>query len=87
MTIFNTTKAEIRISGRPERVSVFFPYSPIFIEKIKAFEGRRWHPKEKFWSVPYSELRNLLTVFDGEKVEVDASVWLYELEKQYPYHI
>jgi len=63
-----------------ERIVVKFPYNPDYIAKIKSVKGYRWHPKEKYWSIPYSELGSLLSAFDGEKVEIDKSVWLYELK-------
>ncbi len=37
------------ISGR---VIVSFPYDPILVTKVKAIEGRRWHPTGKNWSFP-----------------------------------
>ena len=77
MTIFNTMKPKIRINPYgSERVSVTFPYSPIFIEKIKAIEGRSWHPKKRFWSVPNTPdvLERLLRIFGDEKVYIDPTL-------------
>lgn len=37
------------------RIVVRFPYSPDRVEKIKSIPGRRWHHKEKFWSIPNDE--------------------------------
>jgi len=31
---------------------VRFPYSREAIEKIRQIKGRKWHPEEKFWTVP-----------------------------------
>ena len=67
----------IRISkNSPNGISVSFPYDPIRVEKIKTFEGHRWHPKEKDRSFPYSEaiLEKILSVLDGEKIEIDHSL-------------
>ena len=76
-------KESIKIEkGQGEDIIVRFPYNPDYIAKIKTVKGYRWHPDGKYWSVPYSELVNLLSVFDGEMIETDASVWLYELEKE-----
>ncbi len=72
----------IKIESGKDAVIVKFPYNPDYIAKIKSIKGYRWHPNEKYWSVPYSELKNLLSAFDGEKVKVDLSVWLYELGKE-----
>ena len=71
---------EIRKDG--EWINISFPYNPDYITKIKTIEGYRWHPEEKYWSVPYSELERLISVFDGEKVDIDPSVWLSKLEKE-----
>lgn len=40
-------------------ITVAFKYEPLLVEKVKTIEGRKWHPAEKYWSVPYSELRGL----------------------------
>jgi len=32
--------------------------------------------------IPYSQLKSLLSVFDGNRIEVDLSVWLYDLRKE-----
>lgn len=67
----------IRISkNSPNGILVSFPYDPIRVEKIKTIEGHRWHPKEKYWSFPYSEaiLEKILSVLDGEKIEIDPSL-------------
>ena len=73
---------KIRIERNENSIIVKFPYNPDHIARIKTVKGYRWHPDGKYWSVPYSELESLLSVFDGEKIEMDASIWLYELEKE-----
>lgn len=83
MKVEHTIKDEvIRIEDGKDIVIVKFSYNPDYIAKIKTVKGYRWYPNKRYWSIPYSELKNLLSVFDGEKVEVDASVWLYELKKE-----
>ncbi|WP_216638261.1 hypothetical protein [Candidatus Desulfofervidus auxilii] len=44
-----------------------FSYDPVYIEKVKAIKGYKWHPKEKHWSFPYSALtlEKILSVFNG----------------------
>jgi len=32
--------------------------------------------------IPYSQLKSLLSAFDGNRIEVDPSVWLYDLRKE-----
>lgn len=72
----------IVLTGVGARIQISFPFSPDHIAKIKTLEGYRWHPDEKCWSVPYSELKGLLSLFDGEKLDIAPSVWLDELRKE-----
>ncbi|MEE8167440.1 MAG: tyrosine-type recombinase/integrase [Candidatus Hydrothermarchaeales archaeon] len=64
------------------RITVSFPYNPSYITKIKSIKGHRWHPEEKYWRVPYSELENLLSVFDGEKADIDSALYFEPLRKE-----
>ena len=68
MIIAKIMKQSIKI-GRDTsgRITVAFSYNPVYIEKVKAIKGYKWHPKEKHWSFPYSEtiLEKILSVFDG----------------------
>ena len=60
-------KAEIiEVRKERERIKIFFP-NPDHIAKIKTIGGYKWHAEGKYWSIPYSELERLLSVFDGEK--------------------
>ncbi|MFQ6088836.1 MAG: phage integrase N-terminal SAM-like domain-containing protein, partial [Candidatus Methanofastidiosia archaeon] len=63
-------------------IMIRFPYNPAHIKKIKTIKGYKWHPNEKYWSIPYSELEKLLSVFDVEKVEIYPSIWFDELRKE-----
>jgi hypothetical protein len=65
-----------------ERIKISFSYNPDYISKIKAIEGYRWHPEDKCWSLPYSELKGLLARFDEGKLNIDPSVWLDELGRE-----
>jgi len=58
------------------RLVVHFPYDSRFVAKIKAVEGRRWHPAEKHWSFPDKEgiLEKILRVFNGEKVHIELAL-------------
>lgn len=62
--------------GEGGRLTVVIPYDPERVAKIKAIPGRHWHPEEKCWSVPHSEdmVERLLSLFAGERVEVDQSL-------------
>jgi hypothetical protein len=72
----------IEIKKGGERIKIYFPYNPDYIAKIKSIEGYRWHPDEKSWSIPYSKLERLLSLFDARNIVVDHSVWLDELKKE-----
>ena len=49
-------KQSIKISKNPSgRITVAFSYNPVYIEKVKAIKGYKWHLKEKHWSFPYSD--------------------------------
>jgi len=37
---------------------VAFSYNPTHVAKVKIIEGYKWHPKEKHWSFPYSDVTN-----------------------------
>ena len=50
-------RANIKISrGTAGKIAITFPYDPVHVAKIKAVEGSKWHPKEKYWSFPHSDL-------------------------------
>lgn len=73
----DSMKPEIRILKEESgRIKVSFPYNPIFVEKIKAIKGRRWHPEERFWSLPNATgvLKELLRIFGDEKVYIDPAL-------------
>ncbi len=59
--------------GEAGRLIVCQPYSRDLVMKIKTVAGRRWHPKEKHWTLPSANgtLAHLLALFAGEPVEVD----------------
>jgi len=65
----------IKVENSNESIIVKFPYNPDYIAKIKTIKGYRWHPEEKHWSIPHSELEKFLSVFDEEKLESDLLVW------------
>ena len=77
MIIAKIMKQSIKI-GRDTsgRITVAFSYNPVYIEKVKAIKGYKWHTKEKHWSFPYSEtiLEKILSVFDGEDICIDPAL-------------
>ncbi|MEW6375931.1 MAG: site-specific tyrosine recombinase/integron integrase [Thermodesulfobacteriota bacterium] len=58
------------------RIVVSFPYDSSIITKIKALEGRRWHPVEKHWSFPNTDsiLEKILKVFGDKEVQIDPAL-------------
>ncbi len=62
--------------GEAGRLIVHLPYSRERVAKIKTVDSRRWHAKEKYWSVPHNDVifHQLLTLFAGEAVEVEPSL-------------
>ncbi|MEK9144037.1 MAG: phage integrase N-terminal SAM-like domain-containing protein, partial [Elusimicrobiota bacterium] len=54
--------------GEPGRLIVRFPYSREGVDRIKTVPGRRWHPVEKYWSIPDTETARaeLESLFAGE---------------------
>lgn len=64
----------IKISRNVEnRITVSFPYNPDYIAKIKTIQGYRWHPEEKYWSLPLDNdiLDRLASLFEDERLEID----------------
>lgn len=41
----------IRLETRKDRLHLYFKYDPEIIRKIKVIPGRKYHPKDKSWSV------------------------------------
>lgn len=64
------------INDKTGRLKVTFPYNPAHITQIKTITGSWWHPKEKYWTVPYSDevVAKLLSIFDGEKIDLDPAL-------------
>jgi hypothetical protein len=62
--------------GEFGRIVVSFPYDPSVVTKIKAIEGRRWHPVEKHWSFTKLNgmLEKILKVFGDEEIYLDPAL-------------
>lgn len=78
LRIIQTRKmAEVRvIKDKTGKLRITFPYDPTYVKKIKEFEGSWWHPKEKYWTIPYSDgvVDKILSIFKGEKIELDPAL-------------
>ena len=72
----------VQITKDEERIKISFSYNPDYIAKIKTLEGYRWHLGDKCWSVAYSGIEMLLSVFDGENFAIDPVIYLDELKKE-----
>ncbi len=59
-----------------------FPYDPRYISKIKEIRGHMWHPEEKVWTVPVSELEHLLSIFSREELHIAPELYLKPLERE-----
>jgi integron integrase len=67
----------IRIKpGEAGRLIVLVPYSADRVAKMKTVAGRRWHQREKYWTIPRTDSAffHLRTLFAEEPVEVDPSL-------------
>jgi hypothetical protein len=74
---YETLKPLIKISkSDASEFKISFPYNPIFVEKVKTIEGRKWDPKEKYWSFPKTDgtLRKILKTFEGEKIYIEPTL-------------
>jgi hypothetical protein len=62
--------------GEPGQLIIRFPYSQERVAAIRAVPGRRWHPEEKYWTVPHSPktLEWVHCLFTGDRVVVAAAV-------------
>ncbi|CEG11435.1 Phage integrase family protein [groundwater metagenome] len=70
----------INVEKNGDRIVIKFPYNKNYVEKVKTIEGHWWNIEEKYWSFPYSELGNLLSIFDGEKLDIDPSLHIRNFE-------
>lgn len=75
----------IKLEKRSDnRIAVRFSYNPVYISKIKTINGSRWHPREKYWSVPYSDgiLERISAIFNSGIIDVEPSLYLVALRKE-----
>jgi len=73
----------IKVEKDGNRIKVSFPYDPRYIAKIKIIKGYKWHPEDKYWSVPFSDraVTKILSFFDTEELELDPSLCLESLKR------
>jgi hypothetical protein len=64
------------LSESKDRLKIVLPYSPAYIGKIKAINGYRWHPDNKYWTIPRSKdiLTELSNIFAKEKIYIDPAL-------------
>lgn len=58
------------------RITVSFPYNPLYIQSIKSIKGYRWHPEGKYWSFPLNNvtLEKLVSALGGENLDIDFTL-------------
>lgn len=59
----------ILVTQNNEEYEIRFPYDAVIVSMVKEVPGRRWHPEEKFWSIPLARLGFLIAQFKGTKYE------------------
>ena len=64
----------ILVTQNNEEYEIRFPYDPQVVSMVKDVPGRRWHPEEKFWSIPLARLGFLIAQFKGTKYEKDLMI-------------
>lgn len=47
---------ELRWDGESGRIQVRFSYDKKLVERVRNLTGRRWHPEERYWSIPRETL-------------------------------
>ncbi len=62
--------------GEAGRLIGLVPSTPERVAKLRTIPGRRWPPKEKYWTVPHTDgtIAHLLALFAGEPVAVEPSL-------------
>jgi hypothetical protein len=57
------------------RITVAFRYDPLFVEKVKTINGRKWHKDKKYWSFPHTDgtLEKILETFKGEEIHLASA--------------
>lgn len=64
----------ILVTQNNEEYEIRFPYDPQIVSMVKEVPGRRWHPEEKFWTIPLARLGFLIAQFKGTKYESQLNV-------------
>jgi len=77
--LYNKTRMnKIKIQKQNnERIKIPFPnYNYSYISKIKSIEGYKWHPEEKFWTIPNTNgnLQKIIFIFGKEEIVIDQSL-------------
>ena len=52
---------QLRVDRHPEKSSwlrLYLPkaLAPVYLERVRNIQGRRWDPKNKVWEIPYTRL-------------------------------
>ena len=62
--------------GSSDNLIIALPYHPTYVKQIKSFKGSFWHPKEKYWTIPYSDfvIDKIISIFESENIDLDPSL-------------
>lgn len=61
------------VQSGPE-YEIRFPYNEALVSMVKQVPGRRWHPEDKFWSVPKDKVGFFLNLIEGTSFASNVSV-------------
>jgi len=71
-----------RVAHKDGVLQVSFEYDPRLVEMVKGVPGRKWHPEEKIWTVPSTQVVQLVDLLYPAGFSFDASTLeLYEQNK------
>lgn len=55
---------------KTESAFVKFPYKEEWVNQIRTFVQRTWHPQTKEWEVPVIDIPQLLNIFEGHQIRI-----------------
>ncbi|HHV65366.1 MAG TPA: tyrosine-type recombinase/integrase [Peptococcaceae bacterium] len=69
--------------GNKQQLFVTFRYSEERVKTIKSINGRAWNAEKRCWVIPYTNeaINDLLKAFSKERVVIDPSIGITELNK------
>ncbi|RCK72659.1 MAG: Integrase [Ignavibacteriae bacterium] len=85
----NKAKVVNLISISADRVAIKFPYNEEYIKEIKKISGYRWHPEEKYWSLPLTQinLERIREIFKNNNIFIDEKLKSTNIFKNFQFNI